>query len=80
MDKKTINENDELLKKIKDTIKETIMETIKEYYQENKEKMRQKEYKNKIVKCPLCSLQLKRNNLNYHKKKCNINDLKIIFD
>ena len=60
-------------KKYYEKNKEKIKENKKKYYEDNKEKAKQyhKEYHNKIIKCPSCNLELKRNNLNYHKKnKC----------
>ena len=66
-DKKYEKENIEYRKKWK---VENI-EKIKEYH---------KKYRNEIIKCPSCNLELKRNNLNYHKKKCDKSDLKIEFE
>jgi len=59
----------EYKEKNKDKIKEYHKEQQKKYREDNKDKI--KEYYNKIIKCPICNLELKRNNLNYHqKKKC----------
>lgn len=43
----------------------------REYYERNKEIRRLKiqEYNNKLIICDGCNKSMKKNNLNYHKKK-----------
>jgi len=73
--KKYREDNKEHIKEQRKKYREDNKEHIKKYYENNKDKIKEyqkeymKEFHNKIINCPVCNLQLKRNNLNYHKKK-----------
>jgi len=60
-------------KKYKIKNKDKIKEQNKKYREDNKHKIKEnkKKYNNEIIKCSFCDIELKRCNLNYHKKnKC----------